>query len=97
VLTLEPVEKGILTLTFGAAKPAAAAPAQTAARFAPLALDASHRYTAYLTHQPGVTAGLVLRPWPVDLEQPLPVSQKPGEAFEISFTAAQAGTLRAEA
>src|SRR4029079_10753000 len=63
VLTLEPVEKGILTLTLGAAKPAAAAPAQTAARFAPLALDASHRYTAYLNHQPGVTAGLVLRPW----------------------------------
>src|SRR6185295_19126589 len=33
---------------------------------------------------------------PVDLGQPLPVAQKPGEAFEIPFHVDEAGTLRAE-
>ncbi|MBW8874213.1 MAG: hypothetical protein JF614_04565 [Acidobacteria bacterium] len=105
-LSLEPQKKGILTLTLrpgskaGQEIPVSPQPVQAAVRFGPLALDPSHRYTAYINHQPGVTAGLVVRPWPVDLGQPLPVAQKPqkpGEpVFEIPFHVAEAGTLRAE-
>ncbi|MEA2603253.1 MAG: translocation and assembly module TamB [Acidobacteriota bacterium] len=99
VLSLEPQSKGILTLTLrpGKASPEVPTqPAQAAVRFAPLTLDPTHRYTAYVNHQPGVVSGLVVRPWPVDLSQPLPVSQKPGEAFEIPFHIDVEGTLRAE-
>lgn len=99
VLTLEPVEKGILTLTLGEIKPPAPAtqPAQGASRFFPLGLESTHTYTAYFNRQPGVTSGLVLRPWPLDLGQPLPVAQKPGEVFEVTFRTPEEGTLRAEA
>lgn len=103
VLTLEPQKKGIVTLVLrpagktGIELPVVAQPVQAAARFAPLQLEAGHGYEAYLNHQPGVTAGWVLRPWPVDLASPLPVSQKPGEPFQIPFRIGEAGTLRAEA
>ena len=101
-LSLEPQKKGILTLTLrpggkaGQELAVPPQPVQAAARFAPLALDPAHRYTVYVNHQPGVTAGVVVRPWPVDLGQPLPVAQKPGEVFEIPFHAGEAGMLRAE-
>ncbi len=102
VLTLQPQKKGILLLTL---RPGGKAgdemivppqPVQAAVRFAPLTLESSHSYTAYFNHQPGVVAGLVVRPWPVSLDQPLPVAQKPGEPFEIPFHVSEAGTLRAE-
>jgi hypothetical protein len=102
VLTLQPQKKGILLLTL---RPGGKAgqemivppqPVQAAVRFAPLTLESSHSYTAYFNHQPGVVAGLVVRPWPVDLDQPLPVAQKPGEFVEIPFHVSEAGTLRAE-
>jgi hypothetical protein len=102
VLSLEPQTKGILTLTLrpggkGASDaPVPPQPVQAAVRFAPLTLEPSHSYVAYFNHQPGVVAGLVLRPWPVDLDQPLPVAQKPGEIFEVPFHVSEAGTLRAE-
>jgi hypothetical protein len=102
VLTLDPQKKGIVTLTLGPAKGGAAPlqpvqSVQSGVRFAPLTLENGHSYDAYLNHQPGVTAGWVLRPWPVDLGNPLPVSQKPGEPLKIPFHTAEAGTLRAEA
>ncbi|HEV7784469.1 MAG TPA: hypothetical protein VGQ28_03975, partial [Thermoanaerobaculia bacterium] len=102
VLTLQPQKKGILLLTLRPGGKAGedmivpSQPVQAAVRFAPLTLDPTHSYAAYFNHQPGVVAGLVLRPWPVDLDQPLPVAQKPGEPFEIPFHVSEAGTLRAE-
>jgi hypothetical protein len=102
VLSLEPQKKGIVTLTLRPAGKAGqemevpAQPVQAAVRFAPVDLDPSHIYGVYLNHQPGVTAGLVVRPWPLDLNSPLPVAQKPGEAFQIPFRTTEAGTLRAE-
>jgi hypothetical protein len=102
VLTLEPQKKGIVTLTLGPAVkmglslPTVPQPVQASARFAPLQLVDGHGYDAYLNHQPGVTAGWVLRSWPVDLDNPLPVSQKPGEVLQIPFHTGEAGTLRAE-
>ncbi len=67
-----------------------------AVRFAPQTLDPNTSYRLYTNLQPGVETGVVLRPWPVDLGQPLPVSQRPGEPLAIDFTVAGPGTLRAE-
>ncbi|HEX3530880.1 MAG TPA: hypothetical protein VH988_27775 [Thermoanaerobaculia bacterium] len=102
VLTLVPQKKGIVTLALrpeGKNLEAPPQPVQAAVRFAPITLDLDNLYSVYFNHQPGVTAGMVVRPWPLDLFDPLPVAQKPGEAFQIPFhvDSAQAGTLRAEA
>jgi hypothetical protein len=107
VLTLEPEDQGIVDLRLGPAglaglaglapTPAAPDPVRAAARFAPVTLDATHRYTVVLNQQPGVHAGVVLRRWPVDLSQALPVAQRPGEELALPFTTSVAGTLRAEA
>ncbi len=102
VLTLVPQKKGIVTLALrpdGKDLESPPQPVQAAVRFAPITLDLDNVYSVYFNHQPGVTAGMVVRPWPLDLNDPLPVAQKPGEAFQIPFHAdsAQAGTLRAEA
>ncbi|HEY2737046.1 MAG TPA: hypothetical protein VGK45_01505, partial [Thermoanaerobaculia bacterium] len=102
VLTLVPQKKGIVTLALrpdGKDLEAPPQPVQAAVRFAPITLDLDNFYSVYFNHQPGVTAGMVVRPWPLDLNDPLPVAQKPGEAFQIPFHAdsGQAGTLRAEA
>ncbi len=101
VLTLEPEEQGIVDLRLGpiglAGTTPAAEPVRAAARFAPVTLDATHRYTVTLNRQPAVRAGVVLRRWPVDLAEALPVTQRPGEELALSFTTSVAGTLRAEA
>jgi hypothetical protein len=105
VLTLVPQKKGIVLLTLrpdgkaGQELDAQPQPVQAAVRFAPAELNIDNLYTVYFNHQPSVTAGMVVRSWPLDLSDPLPVAQKPGEAFQIPFHAdsRQAGTLRAEA
>lgn len=98
VLTLNPEEQGIVTLRIqGKDAAAAAQPARGAVRFAPIELDPLNNYRAWFNNQPGVRAGLVVRPWPVDLIRPLPVAQRPGEPLEVAFTLDRSGTLRAEA
>jgi hypothetical protein len=69
---------------------------RASARFAPVPFDTERRYRLFINHQPGVESGVVFRPWPVDLDQPLPVTQRPGEPLTIEFTSAQGGRLRAE-
>jgi hypothetical protein len=71
-------------------------PVRPSARLAPTALDPDRVYTVHVNRQPGVEAGLALRRWPVDLDRPLPVTQRPGEPLAIDFTVAAPGTLRAE-
>jgi hypothetical protein len=99
VLTLEPERQGVVSLRIQPAGKdgTGGVPVRAAVRFAPLELDASNWYRVYLNTQPGVTAGLVVRPWPVDLSRALPVAQAPGEDLKIAFTVAEAGTLRADA
>jgi len=110
VLTAEPLRRGgIVTLGVrpagkfadllrqAAAPGAERDPVRASARFVELPLQSDRNYTLRLNRQPGVEAGVVLRSWPVDLGQPLPVTQRPGEVLALNFTAATAGTLRAEA
>jgi hypothetical protein len=69
---------------------------RASARFAPVNLDGDRRYTLYLNHQPGVESGAVFRGWPVDLDQALPVTQRPGEPLTIELVSGEGGRLRAE-
>ncbi len=95
-LGVRPVGKFGKLLSEARATPAGRDPVRASARLAPTLLDTARRYTLYLNRQPGVEAGIVLRRWPVDLAQPLPVTQRPGEPLALDFTTAAAGTLRAE-
>ena len=47
--------------------------------------------------QPEVKTGLVVRPLPLDLRDPLPVTQTPGETVSVPLQISEEGTLRAEA
>jgi hypothetical protein len=98
VLTIAPQTKGILDLHLSApdAAPAEAlSPASPGVRFSPLVLERDTHYTLYLNHQPGVAAGLVLRPLPVDLTQSLPVSQRAGETLTIPVHVPERATVQA--
>lgn len=70
-------------------------PLRATALFPKVNLESDDYYLAYLNKQPGVRAGVVLRSLPLDLSEPLPVSQRPGEELKTSFKAGERGTLRA--
>lgn len=110
VLTAEPVKVGILDLAIRAADSSSIGdlfqrligkgrPAeqsiQAAVQFPEVQLDTDHAYTVYLNQQPGVRAGLVLRRFPVDLAEPLPVIHPPGQTVSIPVRVPETGTLSA--
>jgi hypothetical protein len=70
-------------------------PLRAAALFPRVTLNTDDYYMAYLNDQPGVRAGVVLRPLPLDLTEALPVTQRPGEDLKTTFKADERGTLRA--
>jgi len=109
-LTLEPVRQGVAIVevrpagfvdrmlrTVGLADPALEEPVAGAIRFDAVTLRREHRYELYFNRQPGVGVGAVVRPLPLDLSDPLPVWQRPGEEVEVPFRQAEAGTVTAEA
>lgn len=109
-LSVEPAERGIVTLrvrpravltrvldAVGVTDSAAPRPVRAAARFTKLVFDRQHVYTLHLNRQPEVRAGAILRRLPIDLAEPLFVSQQPGETVAFPAHLAEAGTLRAEA
>ncbi len=109
VLTVEPVKKGIVDVVVkptglvdaalglvGLGSEVAARPVKASVRFPSVRLDTLHSYAGYLNRQPGVAAGFVVRPLPVDLDEPLPLTQRPGEELRVPFETA-GGLLRAEA
>jgi hypothetical protein len=110
VLTAEPVKKGIVDIVVkskglvdkaldlvGGEFPVAQPALQAACTFPDVVLDADRCYTIYINDQPGVRTGLVLRALPLDLTESLPVAQAPDEKISAPFTAAEAGTVRAQA
>ena len=70
-------------------------PVNPVALFADVPLEYDTNYTMYLNRQPGVASGLVARPLPVDLQFPLPVTQRAGETLTIPVRIPEKGTLRA--
>jgi len=112
VLTVEPVRKGIVTIVVrphgwldsvlemvGLADDEAgpAEPVQASVRFPSVALDDDYTYTLFLNRQPDVEAGVVLRRLPLDLTDPLPLTQRPEEIVEVPFQVSERGRLRATA
>ncbi|HUK14174.1 MAG TPA: hypothetical protein VLW17_12805 [Thermoanaerobaculaceae bacterium] len=102
ILSAVPEKKGIVDLAVrpvglpGLAPEALAAnggtplaPGRAAACFPRVTLDADRTYTAYLNDQPGVSTGVVLRPLPLDLTEPLPLAPRPGESIAVPFSAAE--------
>ncbi len=83
------------------ARPGTVSPGETltpvapVARFGEMKLNNGTNYTMYLNRQPGVASGLVMRPIPVDLQYPLPVTQRAGETIVIPVHVPEKGTLRA--
>lgn len=103
VLTLEPELKGILELSIArrdaSISPREAAPDSVAGatRYEQISLEDDTAYTLYINRQPGVKVGVVLRPLPIDLSEPLPVSQRTGETVTIPVRLAAPGEVRATA
>jgi hypothetical protein len=108
VLTAVPGRAGIAALTFrpygivdgllemvGLGEETAASPVTGSVRFPEVLLKRDHHYTLYLNRQPGVTAGAVVRPLPLDLGEPLPLWIRPGEEVAVPFAQSEAGVLRA--
>ena len=95
--------KGIATLSAG---PATNGPDHVVATTQPAAQTAYHTilkvqpdtyYRLYLNRQPGVTAGIIMRPVPVDISDALPISQAAGETINLDIRVPEAGTVTAVA
>jgi hypothetical protein len=104
VLTVRPELKGILTLAIekegflgvpDSAIPASMPSVAGATRYGVVNLDSDTYYTLYINRQPGVNAGIVLRPAPVDLSTALPVMQRGNEIISVPIKIPEAGTVRA--
>ena len=108
VLTVEPVDKGILDVAIkpvafldtllswvGLETPEAKRAVRASVRFPSLTLSTKVSYSLVLNQQPGVQAGVVLRKLPLDLREPLPLTQRPEETLDVSFEAHEAGFLTA--
>jgi hypothetical protein len=108
-VTLEPQRKGVATVEVrpagildrllrrvGLGEEAAEGPVVGAVRFGEVRLHADAVYRLYVNRQPGVSVGAVVRPLPLDLSDPLPVWQRPGEEVAVPFEQRETGTLYAE-
>ncbi len=107
LLSIRPDTKGVLDLAVRAAG-ATGSPwagletgggefvARGEARFGTVDLQAGESYSLLSGERSGVRTGVVLRSWPLDLAQPLPLALRPGESVTLDGTSNVAGTLRLE-
>jgi hypothetical protein len=97
-VTLQPQRKGVATVeirptgmldrllrSVGLAEQALERPVVGSVRFETVRLRADARYRLYVNQQPGVSVGAVVRPLPLDLSDPLPVWQRPGQEASVPF------------
>ncbi|MEO8505058.1 MAG: hypothetical protein ABI609_14255 [Acidobacteriota bacterium] len=96
--------RGIVDLTVAAVGAPASSTLSAAAtahrgeaRFGRVDLTAARDYTVVTGVRPDVRVGLILRPWPLDLAQALPLTLVPGESLVLEGRAPAAGSLRVEA
>ncbi len=68
---------------------------ETAISFPRTTLEKGYYYSLYLNQQPGVEAGVVLRPLPIDLARGLPVVLKAGQSLDIPVRAPKDGIVTA--
>ncbi len=95
----EAVEPGLLELSLKPVKPGkkptVTALNSLAAVGFPVNLSADQRYNLWLNTQPGIQAGVSLRALPLDLRQPLPLAQGPGEWTAPEIEVSTPGMLEA--
>ena len=99
VLQLEPREQDVVELTMravaGPARPAVTAPHGMAV-LGEQTLEARYDNTVFIGAEPGVEAGLVLRPSPVEVTWPLPL-EAAGQPVVVAVEIPHRGVLRAKA
>ncbi|WP_455203334.1 hypothetical protein [Kaarinaea lacus] len=100
VLTLEPELKGVVTVNiekqgFKHLRQNSMPSVSGATRYGVVSLDSNSNYRLFVNQQPGVKAGIVLRPAPVDLSMPLAVMQRGNESIGIPIKISAAGSVRA--
>ena len=97
VLEALPQKAGILEITVRSEDqaPLELSPSEPAVRFESVPLSDSHSYVLFLNRQPGVEVGVVVRPLPVDLSMPLPLSLMAGEEVSFSMRLVEDSVVRA--
>ena len=70
---------------------------RSAVRFSEVSLVSGEHYVLHLNRIPGARAGAIIRPLPLDLEQPLPLVADDQRPVELSLKVVRAGRLVAEA
>ncbi len=99
VLTLEPSKKGVLEVTLAKngffSRQPDRAPPRPQVRFERFRFEGNA--WIYLNRQPGVRVGVMARSIPIDLRDPLAVTQSPGETVEVPAQIAEEGVLSAQA
>ncbi len=96
-LAMAPVEGGIAEIELAAkgAPPVALAPPRPTVQVGIVTLSSKLGYRLYVSDQPGVESGLVVRELPLDLAAALPLALGPGEEIELPVRAAERSRLRA--
>ncbi|MCP4232668.1 MAG: hypothetical protein GY770_03635, partial [Aestuariibacter sp.] len=99
VLTIIPDRdaRGVATLSVYAnqKKPVNDSPAHIASRYKSIKIKWNQRYTVYLNRQPDVTSGILVRKYPIDLSQSMPLTLNPGEELSLSVSIPRNGELTA--
>lgn len=77
-------------------KPLSASPAHIASRYKSVKVAKKHRYTLYLNQQPGVTSGILVRRYPIDLNESMPLTLSPDEKLFLNVKIPSRGELVAQ-
>ena len=97
VLFLQPVEAGIAEIELAAkgAPPVALEAPRPSVQLGVQTLSAKFSYRLYVSQQPGIEAGMVVRELPLDLAAALPLALGAGEEVELAVRAAERSSVRA--
>ena len=100
ILTIIPDSdaRGVATLSVYAEgrKPLSASPAQISSRYKSVTVKRNHRYNLYLNQQPGVTSGILVRRYPIDLGESMPLTLSPDEKLPLRVSIPSQGELVAQ-
>ena len=107
VLTIRPEKKGILKVALQqkdfftrmkewvmGGEELSPTPAKASCTLEKVRLDPDHSYSLLMSLQPEVDHGVLLRSLPLKLEEPIPLTLRPGQEESVAFTASSESRLR---
>ncbi len=101
VLTVMPDEDArgvaIMSIYSGTRKPVQASLAQTSSRYKSVKIDWRQRYRLTLNEQPGVVSGILVRKYPLDMIDSMPLTLNAGESLFLKVNIPGGGELVASA